>query len=378
MLEKVEEHVIPRRILTALLLCGLIQAQTKASPPKNNTPKTSPPVFEINLSEVPEFGTLPWTNEFAPGQGGCGDSSLYVWRWPPAQGLVAFTPKGIVPFLSSQMTDIPTPSARSAFISDSIVYVEADSIENPEEKVETLEDDEGRKLTRRRVDGKRHKYLAQFDKDGKYKSSLKFDLPFDVYTLAAFESGTLVVQGMDENKIPRIARLDASGQLIRYLNLEKDMTAVSEIPKSQLNYGGDSADPGVIAMTSHFIASNKKILFLRAMASTRVYEIQESGEIRVVKIKAPEGYDPEELIASDKNWLIRFRKPDPNGTWSNAWHSLFEVDPNNGELLKEYRVKASDTADQVYCFMDDEFWALRNQDGKLTVARGGAAPYRGN
>jgi len=280
-----------------------------------------------------------------------------------------------VTFLASQMTDIPTPSAHGAFISESAVYVGADSIENPEQQVETLEDEEGHKLTLRRTTGKRHQYIARFDKDGTYKGVIKLDLPFYVYTFAAFGSGTLVAQGMDENEIPRIALLDSSGQLIRYLQLEKDMTAVSEVPKKELNYGGGSADPGAIVMDSRFIPSQTGILFLRSLASMRVYEIQESGEVRAVKIKPPEGYDVEELITSDRNWLVRFRRPNPNGVWSDAEHSLFEVDPKNGDLLGEYRVKAPDTG--VSCFFDNEFWALRNKDGKLTVARGVAEPHRG-
>jgi hypothetical protein len=54
---------------------------------------------------------------------------------------------------------------------------------------------------------------------------------------------------------------------------------------------------------------------------------------------------------------------------------LFEVDPTNGELLREYRVKAPDAG--ISCFLDNKFLAVRNKDGKLTVVRGMAEPYRG-
>ncbi len=73
--------------------------------------------------------------------------------------------------------------------------------------------------------------------------------------------------------------------------------------------------------------------------------------MRSVEIKRPEGYDVEGLVATDKNWLVRFRKPGPGGPLSEAAHSLFEVDPANGQLLKEYRVQPPDAS--VSCFFDE-------------------------
>jgi hypothetical protein len=367
------------RVLVVLLLCGAGTAQTKASRIRRDTPKAPPPIFEIRLSEDSDLGSMPWPKDWPdPPQGNCdGDGNLYVWRWPPGQGLAGFTAKGIVSFMSGQMTDIPTPYAvASSFISPSAIYIGVDGTENPKQETATVEDENGQKLTFHRVTGEQHRYIARFNKDGTYKGAMMLHLPFYVSTFGVFDSGTFVAQGLDENKIPRIAMLDSSGQLIRYLQLEKDMSAVSEVPARELKRGGDeTTDASVIVMFSQFTPSNGKILFLRSLASMRVYEIQESGEVRAVKVKGPEGYDVEGLIATDRNWLIRFRKPNPTGAWSDAQHSLFEVDPANGELVREYRVKAPDT--DVSCFLNNEFLALRNKEGKLTVARGVAEPYRG-
>jgi hypothetical protein len=370
------EHTLTG-VLLVLLVCGAGMAQTKTSTTGKYTPKAPPPVFEIKLSEDSDLGSVPWSKDWAtPSQGDCdGDGNLYVWTWPPGQGLVGFTRKGIVTFLTGQMNDIPSPFAHGGFVSESAVYLGVDGIENPEQVNKTVEDAEGHKLRLREMKGERYRYIARFDRDGTYKGAIKLDLPFYVSTFAVFQSGSMVAQGLDENKIPRIALLDSSGQLIRYLQLEKDMSAVSEIPKKEISFGGDKADAGAIVMTSNFVPSNEKMLFLRSLASVRVYEIQENGEVRAVKIKAPDGYDVEGLIETDRNRLVIFRKPNPNGAWSDAQHSLFEVDPESGELLKEYRVKAPDTG--VSCFFNGEFWSVRYNDGKLTVAHGGAEPYRG-
>jgi hypothetical protein len=264
---------------------GWARPRQKGSEFKKGAPTAPPPDFEVKLSEDSDFGSMPWAKDWPdPREEGCDvDGSLYVCKWPPGQGLVGFSAKGIVTFLSSQMPDIPTPYAHAGFISQSAVYVGVDGIENPEKHVEKDDDQEGHEFTLTKITGDRHRYIARFDKDGTYKGAIKLDLPFYVSTFAAFESGTLVAHGLDENKMPRIALLDSSGQLIRYLELEKDISAASEAPAQELKLGGPTADASVIAMFSEFTSANGKILFLRSLASMRVYEIQENGEVRAVK-----------------------------------------------------------------------------------------------
>ncbi|HET6178244.1 MAG TPA: hypothetical protein VFE61_15015 [Candidatus Sulfotelmatobacter sp.] len=368
-----------KKILIALLLCAVGAAQTKPSPKaKKDPPKASLPVFEIKSSEDTDLPSMPWAKDWpGPSQGFCnGDGNLYVWRYPSGS-LAAFTPNGIITFGADKMSDIPTPSTHGKFIAQSGIYIGVDGIENPKQETTTIEDEQGHKLDLRRTTGENHRYIARFDEDGSYQGSLKLDLPFYVYTFAAFESGNFVAQGLDDNKIPRVALLDSGAQLIRYLELPKDMSAVAEIPAKNLKMddGIIASDVAVIAMSSSFEAANGKILFLRSMAGKRVYEIQESGQVRMVTIKPPEGYGVEGLVATDRNWLVRFRKPKPGGAWSDAEHSLFEVDPQSGKLLTEYRVKPPDTG--VSCFFDGKFWAVRRGDGKLIVVRGSAEPYRG-
>lgn len=358
------------------LLCALAPAQAKSSKTKKNTPDLPPPIFEIKLAEDSDLGSMPWAKDWpTPPQGDCiGDGNLYVWRWPPGQGLVGFTPGGIVSFASDKMSDIPMPYAHGGSVSQSAVYLAVDGTENPRQETETVQDADGHELKLHKTEGENRRYIARFDRDGTYKAAIKLDLPFYVSTFAGFDSGAFVAQGLDENKIPRVALLDASWQLIRYLDLRKDMSAVSEIPGKDLKIGGTQADAGSIVMTSGFTPSNGKILFLRSLASRQVYEIQESGQVRVVTIKAPDGYDVEGFIATDRNWLVEFRKPSSNGVWSEATHFFFEVDPQNGKLQREYRISPPDTG--ISCFFNGEFWGVRYKDGKLDVGRGRAEPYR--
>jgi hypothetical protein len=125
-----------------------------------------------------------------------------------------------------------------------------------------------------------------------------------------------------------------------------------------------------------------KMLVLRARGGkARMYEIQEGGEVRVVNIKTPGEYELGELAPTDRNWLVWFNRPDAKGDRPNVFDALLEVDPRNGEPLREYRMKPPDKTPEtvVSCFFDGEFWGLRQdaKEGKLKVVRGAAAPYRG-
>ncbi len=137
------------------------------------------------------------------------------------QGLVALTPGGVVPFLTDKMTDIPHPSVTylglDPDISANRVSFRVTGIDDSKVKTTTSTDEAGHTRTDKDATDAAINYLARFDKDGTYKGAIKLDLPFLIFKFAAFNSGTLLAQGLDQNKVPRIALLDASAQFMRYL-----------------------------------------------------------------------------------------------------------------------------------------------------------------
>jgi hypothetical protein len=358
-----------------LLLCasGVTQAPTPKA--KKDQPKAPLPVFQITLTADTDYPSMPWREHlFGPIQGDCnGDGNLYIWEAP--QGLVGLTNNGIVSFLSDKMTDIPGPGvsgAYSASLSRSGIYLRVGGIEK-----EDAEGGESEIWTDK--DGHHHaghSYIARFDKDGTYKGAIRIDLPFVVSSFAAFDSGRIVLaQGLEQEKIPRVALLDSSAQFLRYLDLRKDISPVQAVSSGDFKCDGCTADTRSVANNSTFTPWNGRMLFFRNLTSSpRVYEIQEGGEIRVVNLKPPQGYRALGLFPTDTNWLVSFRSP--AGVWS-----LFEVDPQNGELLKEYRMKAPDKVPDtiISCFFDGKFLGFRHdvKEGKLEVVRGMAEPYRG-
>jgi hypothetical protein len=259
-------------------------------------------------------------------------------------------------------------------ISASGVSFSISGVDDTKVETATWTDDEGREHVTRETKNATLNYIARFAKDGTYKGAIRVDgLPFVIYEFAAFDSGNLIAAGLDWNGVEHTALLDASAQFLRYLDLGKGITA--EPPLSDEN-------PMAVFFTRTFMPWQGKMLVLRTLAGkARMYEIQESGEVRVVNIKPPEGYELGELAPADKNWLVRFNRPDSKEHRPNAFDSLLEVDPQNGEPLREYRVKPPDKLPEtvVSCFFDGEFWGLRQdvKEGQLRVVRDTAAPYRG-
>jgi hypothetical protein len=225
-------------------------------------------------------------------------------------------------------------------------------------------------------------YIVRFDKDGTYKGGIKLDLPFTIFKFATFDSGILIAQGMDQNEVPRIALLDASAQFMRYLDLNKDISTSQSGPSQDVKCDGCTADLRSVVFSSYFTPWQGKFLLKREFSSSaRVYEIQESGQVRVVNIKVPDGYELGVLIPTDTNWFFRFSKPDSKGNRPNTADSFLEVDPQNGKPLREYRLKPPDAMPDtvVSCFFDHEFWGIQRdaKEQKIRVVRGTAQPYQG-
>jgi hypothetical protein len=304
------------------------------------------PQFEITLEEDTSYPSLDWPERWMQGnsvESYCiGDGNVYVLR--PALGLVGLTPKGIVPFLRDKMTDIPhaetTWGGLSPSISASGISFGAMGIDDEKVDTKTWTDAEGHTHAEKDVTNAVLPYIVKFDNDGTYKGAIKLDLPFNLYSFAAFSSGNLVGHGADQNKIPRIALLDASAKFLRYMDLRKDISTSRSVSADDIKCNGCTADVGSVIFNGYFTPADGNILFKREFSGVaRIYEIHESGEARVVDIKSPHNYEIGALIASDRNWFLEFKKPNAKGIQPDGFDSLLEVNPQNGEPLREYRLK---------------------------------------
>lgn len=362
-------------IATTLLLATASVSQVHPQTvQKKNTGKDSPiPAYEIVLSEDDDYPAISWQKEEHHVETTCnGDGNVYVWKL----GLFGLTPKGVVSFSYEKLTDIPHPGvtfvAADLAVSDAGVYYRAGGYtdEDIAKKTRVVTDSQGiEHIEQIHEIIHREQYIAHFDKDGHYDGAIG-DLPFLVARLAVFNSGTLIVQGKDASGRPRVALLDSGGQLLRYLELPKDMSSrLGPLPSGTFKPCDNcqAVDVDSVIAFSDFTTWQQDVLLYRGRGNI-VYDVSEGGRIRTVTVKAPHGYHLVRVIAMDRNWLVDFYSPDHFKD-----RLFFEVDPETGNLLREYRLKDADTS-TLSCFGGGEFWGLRRdvKEGKLKVVRGSA------
>jgi hypothetical protein len=349
--------------IAALLLCTTLAAGQK-SPPRKVAPqalaRAQLPTYDIVLSPKEDISTsLP--DEVGASDEQC-DASGNVYFSISQNGrneFLGLTSRGVVSFSAQKIIDIPSPETERAYVTSSGLYVlttgrEPARREDQEESdsLKTFLAGQGPRL-----------YIARFDLDGSYKSALKLDFKFISLQLAAFDSGSFLVAGLDEGKAARVALLDSTGQMLKYLELPKD---VADNPKSASKsfapFGLRSEEPPSseeIAMSGWALPYRGAVLFLREADFSRIYEIRNTCEVRMVKIRRPADLAFDGILQSDRNWFAYVKD------------ELYEIDPETGELLGHFRVRhANPRQDQLACFVDGKFVGLRHKDGRMTLLTG--------
>ena len=352
-----------RLILAVALLWATATAQQDAaSRGATSKPKAAPPpppVYNLVLSPNPDISTTV-PEEIKPDVEQCdgsGNPYFSVERDDDLQ-FVGLTSKGVVTFTASKITDIPSPHMKKAFVAPSAFLALTIGAEPGKQEGQ----EESNPVKDFMAKGESRIYVARFDLDGSYKGALRLDLKLLPMQFAAFESGNFLIAGLDQSNVARVALMDPSGELLRYLELPKD---IAENPKAVESSCGNSfltmfcGDMSSVAMSAGFVPYKGNILFLRGLDSSRIYEIRDSGEVRMVKIKNTARFDVEGLLPSDRNWFV------------DAGDDLYEISPETGELLGQYRVgKGESRKDQLACVFEGKFVGLRHRDGKMTLLSG--------
>jgi hypothetical protein len=115
------------------------------------------------------------------------------------------------------------------------------------------------------------------------------------------------------------------------------------------------------------------VLLIRGGNVTPTYEIRESGEVRPVRIKIPDGLTVDHLVPSDRNWFLVVRE----GLLADKSDTIYEVNSENGEPVRQYRIPSkSELKEAISCAFRDGFVGLSHQQGRLTVLHGVAEPAK--
>jgi hypothetical protein len=212
-----------RRLLAILFLGSLAIAQQK--PRGSNVSLPAIPVFDAKLSPNPDL-SVPLADSIPVDSTQCDDDgNPYIKTFgPDGLQILGITTKGIIAFATNQITDVPQPTASNFFVGSTEMYLLVQGLENARKEEVIEKDEQGQEWKRLETKGDSVDYIGRFDRDGSYRGSLKLDSNFHPMQLAAFSSGTFVIAGLDESRTPRVGLFNSGGQLVKYLQLPKDIT----------------------------------------------------------------------------------------------------------------------------------------------------------
>lgn len=358
-----------------------------SSAPEGRQTSTQIPLLHIKLTDnskvsLPYPDTLPTLVKQCDNDGNV-YSSIFG-----SNGLdiAGFTEDGIRVFSASAITDVPEASINRFFITDSGVEVLVTGIENVKKKIvtDTIAGTD-QKVQRVKKEGDTVYYIARFAKDGTYKSAVELDIPRLVpYQIGAFPSGNYILAGIKDDTEPLLFLVNSSGQAVKLLELPGDIAEGSKALQTffSSDRGSDPTPVSVAAMFASILSYRDKVLFVRTGMNPIVYEIRDGGEIRAIKLHLPSGYSIGNILQSDNKWMVElqkgplFRAADAESEGERETERNFvEIDPENGKVLRQYRLRGSRRAVDVPavflpCWRGGEFRGVHQAQGRVTLVRG--------
>jgi hypothetical protein len=359
-----------RSVIVFLLCCAFASAQEMT--PAKSLPTIPPPirVSDITMTPDPDI-EISVADSLPVLTAQCDDKGDPFVKTIGANGfeILGLMPSGIVVFATNQMNDIPEPSTKNVFVGSSSLYLLVSGMENAHKDDVVYKDESGQEKKMTETKGDIRYYIARFDLDGSYRGALKLDSGFQPMQLAAFDSGTFVVAGLDENKTPRVALFNSSAQMVQYLQLPGDITDKPQsVEKSFAGAaGGISASAEVLGMFAQLISQSGKVLLVRAGTGTPIYEIRDTGEVEEIQPKIPHAQGIDRIIPSDHNLFLEVRA----NILEKSVATIYEINPEDGTPIQGFRFKSDDQfRDTVSCAIQKTFTGIRHQQGKLTLLRG--------
>lgn len=210
-------------------------------------------------------------------------------------------------------------------------------------------------------------YLALFGYDGKASEASKLELGFRPQQVAQVSENSFLVLGSDTvNLRPALALVDGAGTMLRRIDVDDLLptgAGLSEIVSSR-SFAGmspESLPPAMqmnVAMSLfRFSHMANKLLLLQPGPHPKVIEFSASGLSETLQIKLPAGKLADSILPDPSRLLIRtYSKTNDNDS------SLFEIDPDSGDAVREIRIAAPATT--LACSSKEGFYGLQWKDEK--------------
>ena len=184
-----------------------------------------------------------------------------------------------------------------------------------------------------------HFYVAEFNRDGSYKKSVRIKTPFTLSHLAILPSGEMLVTGYDRpNSEGHLLLLSNEGTVLHQFDLPAFRRPIDE----NAPFGSAKWDTNMNRLMGNvlFTPYGRDILVWRVGSDDPVVDIAGVGDYREVPLHAPKNTELVYMIPSSDRWVAFFRsKTAPENTPYNLKDYVYaELNPLDGEVtatLKE-------------------------------------------
>jgi hypothetical protein len=206
-----------------------------------------------------------------------------------------------------------------------------------------------------------HPYLVEFSQDGEYKRTVEAADQFEILRIGAFPSGTVLAFGMDkESHSPRLAILKEDGTILKPIEVSKDDTPASMV-------GGKNAAHASTVVPLQLVLEGRSIVIFQNQSGYPLLEVSEGGATRTIRAKLPKGENMKGLIPADRNLYV---VAGPEAKEGKNEDSIYEVDPQDGAVLRRFTLGGGRTADSMACVHDGKFLSIDYGDGGVVPLTG--------
>lgn len=284
-------------------------------------------------------------------------SSIYS---PPVVLVVAILPSGEAhEFRLDQLTDLQDVMQKGYYASESGVAFLVRAAREDKQGEETFVASDG---VKHEVSGnlaEHHDYIVIFDRKGNYQRTVQIDDSLAVQRVGVFPSGTFLAFGFDkEDRSPKITMLKDDGTILKLLEISKNDAPTSMFGTADANGKG----PDVFIRPVQLVPYGDSIVVVLNKSKFPLLEVSETGVIRAIKPKLPDGIQINLLIPSDENLyaLVNDKSDGP----------VYEVSEKDGGIVRRFQVENS--AGDVACVHRGKFVAFSHGEGKLVPLIGTA------
>jgi hypothetical protein len=319
-----------RRIFMAVLLCCTLHAQEHRVDARDTSP-AEPATIPLHINKLIDLDPGLGAGLGLPIQ--CGsDARMYVRFFNEDggdQAMVAIAPDGSTTHFKLPFDlGLENAVSLSLYATDDGVFVHI--LGQPSTKPVHYKTPSGGDIARKAGPDSHH--LVVFDSDGGFKRRIDIDMPFKVFQVATFSSGMMLVAGLDSaTGKPVVALGKEDGTFLRYITIKDDLSPDTFKPDESALRGMGTLDMKLQA--SSLIPDGREILLVRNETDSPVFVIAQSGEVRTVRVHAPNGHRVFSISPTQAGWMTQFVKDLGHGRFLSK---LCSVDRNTGGLKQCY------------------------------------------